>query len=387
MSRGLASSVDDDGALDKGSRVVSGMLSSVDDDGALDRGSRVVSSMLINLPSQLVSRALSFCSPAEWGRATVAHRLLQIPKDQLLLAAGYMTAEPSTTLGEAARAGLLHLVFARLWQGVNPNERDRNHPKYTPLHRAVSGGNRLVVRLLLSMKATASSRDRLGFCALHFAAIQSEGIVSDLLQAQCEVNAKNLQGLTPLHSAAGMGRAKICTLLLEAGAQPITGYMLTPSQMASRVAEKRIGSAREELLALADMLSSTESAAVVESACPTTWCYQVNNSGDAIWQPYDDESAKTLEQARLSGETELFISARGNQYHVNLDMLTQTNVDTGIVRAISLQPARSAETSWAPAAPGHWEGIVSTGASRDLPSERLQRLIPAQWHSSASNQE
>lgn len=66
------------------------------------------------------------------------------------------------------------------------------------------------MRLLLKAKADVLMRDRLGFSALHFAANQSVGLVSDLVEAKCDVNAANLQQMTPLHSAAGMGRVDIC---------------------------------------------------------------------------------------------------------------------------------------------------------------------------------
>ena len=71
-------------------------------------------------------------------------------------------------------------------------------------------------------------RDRLGFSALHFAANQTVGLVADLLRARCDVNAANLQQMTPLHSAAGMGRVDICEVLLDAGASSGAGATSTP---------------------------------------------------------------------------------------------------------------------------------------------------------------
>lgn len=331
--------------------------------------------MIHDVPAHSLCRTLSFCSPLEWSRAAIAHRELVIPSDLLLLDAGLLTVlELVPSLGEAARAGLLHVVCAHLHRGEEPNQRDKKHPKYTPLHRAVSGGHRHAVRLLLARGASVTIRDRLGFSALHFAANQRVGIAADLIEAECEVNAVNLQGLTPLHSAAGMGRADICKLLLEAGARVISTNGVSPVQLAQRAAERRMGPEREAIIALVDMLQAAEAALPSEDNLQKKWCYRATAEGvdehRESWLPYDEEATAMLDQARLGGQSEIFItSAGGSQYHVNLDRLTQTNVDTGIVRPIALRrPTTNANAGWAPLSPGHWEGLVCTGAGRELPS-------------------
>lgn len=307
----------------------------------------------------------------------MAHQALRIPIELLLLDAGLVNTEISPPLGEAARAGMLHIVLAHLHQGREPNERDRKHPKYTPLHRAVSGGHRDVIRLLLCMRASPHARDRLGFSALHFAANQSAEIVADLLHAECEVNAVNLQGITPLHSAAGMGRDDICKLLLNTGAHAISRNVQSPAQFAQRAAERRVGAELEKCLALVEMLKIAEAAQPSGADLQKTWCFRASGEGvDASresWLPYDADAAASLETARIRGETEIVIVVGGHQYHVNLDRLTQTNIDTGVVRPVSFrQPTSNVESGWTPVAPGHWDGMVSTGAGRELPSGYTQ---------------
>ncbi|CAE8650876.1 unnamed protein product, partial [Polarella glacialis] len=152
---------------------------------------------MLDLPARCVCGILAFGSPVEWARARVAHKDLQFQEDLLLLEAGIAETSALPSLGEASRAGNLEVVVARLHWGADPNERDKVHPKYTPLHRATCGGHRSALRLLLAARAAPNARDRLGFCVLHFAANQQTGIVADLIQAACDVNAKNLQGLTP----------------------------------------------------------------------------------------------------------------------------------------------------------------------------------------------
>ncbi|CAK9012049.1 Ankyrin-2 (ANK-2) (Ankyrin-B) (Brain ankyrin), partial [Durusdinium trenchii] len=155
------------------------------------------------------SRRLDALAEVEWARCSTAAELFRVDLQCLLEDSGARWHAAAQSLGEAARKGDLNVMMAKLLDGGDPNERDHLHPKYTPLHRAASGGHRHAVRLLLKAKADVLMRDRLGFSALHFAANQSVGLVSDLVEAKCDVNAANLQQMTPLHSAAGMGRVDI----------------------------------------------------------------------------------------------------------------------------------------------------------------------------------
>eukprot|EP00929_Paragymnodinium_shiwhaense_P100773 TRINITY_DN63350_c0_g1_i1.p1 TRINITY_DN63350_c0_g1~~TRINITY_DN63350_c0_g1_i1.p1 ORF type:complete len:346 (+),score=50.21 TRINITY_DN63350_c0_g1_i1:68-1105(+) len=333
---------------------------------------------LLETPAAALIRSLSFCSPVDWGRSRAVHKEFSMLLGDAVLfdTAGVTPASLTSTsaLGDAARSGLVHIVAARLHFCEDPNAREKKHPKYTPLHRAASGGHRVVARLLLAKKANALTRDRLGFCALHFAANQSPGLVTDLLKAGCEINAANLQGITPLHSAAGMGRVDICDLLLESGAtagmQNAAG--ITPATFARKAAAKKIGPEAEACTALADRLEAAESALGAEEGSQDVWCFLEDADVEgASWQAFPESASETLTTARLCGESQLSLVINDRSYEVDLDDMTQKNAETGRVRPISLRKPSSVQLGsrsgytrhWVPAAPGHWDGLVSNGIS------------------------
>lgn len=331
--------------------------------------------MLLDLPPHILHQTLSFSLPDDWGRARIAHCGLSFPNDQLLQDAGVLLASPLPRLSDAARDGHLLAVLAQLQRGADPNERDKQHPKYTPLHRATSGGHRVVLRLLLASRAGVNVRDRLGFCALHFAANQSVEMVSDLLAASCEANATNLQGLSPLHSAAGMGRGDVCEVLLSAGARAIASASgVRPADLARRAAVRRIGSQQNDCLRLADRLAALEETQQAESQSEEglRWCFDASPSGGvqgtSEWTPVEDATAAILDAAFKRGEDSVVFSSAGRTYHIDFGQLIQRNTQTGTTRRVSRQRVAPSmvESSppgfWVPAAPGHWDGLVSTGA-------------------------
>eukprot|EP00747_Dinoflagellata_sp_TGD_P200069 gnl/TRDRNA2_/TRDRNA2_73437_c0_seq1.p1 gnl/TRDRNA2_/TRDRNA2_73437_c0~~gnl/TRDRNA2_/TRDRNA2_73437_c0_seq1.p1 ORF type:complete len:282 (-),score=42.32 gnl/TRDRNA2_/TRDRNA2_73437_c0_seq1:47-892(-) len=271
-------------------------------------------------------RVLCFLSPDNWFHMAVAHQGLLKLGDQevnhLIETAGWLRdlGAPGgpPELAEAARNGLLHIVFARLrCLGEDPNVRESKHPKYTPLHRGVTGGHQRIVRLLLSARANASSRDRLGFSTLHFAVRHGPDLVSILLDAKCEPGAANLQEVTPLHSAAGIGRSDVCELLLNAGARASHGTAtgVTPAGMARRGLER---------------------------------C-----------NPLGDERQHYEELAAL------------------LDAAVAREEADGVEKPDSASSGR-ARVGWLPAAPGHWDGLVLTGVgSSMLPPRTATTLLEA----------
>lgn len=191
---------------------------------------------------------LPFLSPEAWYRALACRKdffELSVGEVRRIVDdAGWLRRSRVLSLGEAARQGLLHVVFARLRAlEEDPNTWASTDLRYTPLLRATSGGHRAIVQLLLSAKAKPTPRDPLGFSALHLAVNHGPLLVSDLLSARCDVSAANVRGLTPLHSAAGLGRADVCKVLLDAGArasQPSHSGM-TPAALARRCAARRKG--------------------------------------------------------------------------------------------------------------------------------------------------
>eukprot|EP00439_Symbiodinium_sp_Y106_P032663 s801_g3.t3 len=303
---------------------------------------------LSEFPGSALCRILSFVSAVEWGRVAQAHQSLILDLDCLLEESSARLRAEAQSLGEAARYGDVAVLMEKLRKGLDPNERDRPHPKYTPLHRAASGGHRAAVRLLLQHRADVMMRDRLGFSVLHFAANQSLELVSDLLQARCDVNAANLQQTTPLHSAAGMGRVDICELLVDAGARGGGGVM-SPADLARRAAERRCGTERDACLDLARQLNDL---AAISTAARPAWMFEESESGydPEVWLPFETTASARLEDAHQRGED-----------HLDFETSTNAYTATGRVRRIRRVLLEAAGQAWVPAAPGHWSGLVSNG--------------------------
>uniref|UniRef100_A0A7S4SBU3 Uncharacterized protein n=1 Tax=Alexandrium monilatum TaxID=311494 RepID=A0A7S4SBU3_9DINO len=215
--------------------------------------------MLLDAPSPALIKTFACCPAVEWGRLRAAHRCLQAGDEVLLGELGLPSnLESQPSLNEAAQEGLLHVVLARLRSGEDPDQREEQQHRYTPLLRAAYGGHRPIVHQLLRARASANARDRLGFCALHFVANQSAGLAEELISARCDVVARGLSGFMPLHSAARMGRGDICRLLMEARA-PVHAAVpggATPASMAQRAAAGRCGAEREACEALARTLAA-----------------------------------------------------------------------------------------------------------------------------------
>lgn len=320
----------------------------------------------LHLPSGVLCRILSFSSAVDWAFCGSAHSSLNVDLDCLLEESGSLQKATYLSLGEAARQGDLGVILVKLRTGVDPNERDKQHPKYTPLHRATSGGHQHAVRLLLKAQADVLMRDRLGFSALHFAANQTVGLVADLLRARCDVNAANLQQMTPLHSAAGMGRVDICEVLLDAGASSGAGAA-SPADLARRAAERRSGADREACLNLAEQLATKGQAPLKSS-----WFYESEpiefaNSQSVEWLPFEETASELLEAAHLRGEEQVEIETSTSTFLVHLKAGIQQNTQTGCTRRVSRRDSKRT-SPWIPAAPGHWAGLVSTGAQKFRPT-------------------
>lgn len=131
-----------------------------------------------------------------------------------------------------------------LQTGANVNVRDVGN-KRTPLHRAASSNNNpAVFRVLLDAGADPKARDMYGLTPLHSAVMHNNAaignalinagvdskardqtarnnlaIITALLNAGANPNARNKQGATPLHRAAKINtNPAIITTLLDAGA-------------------------------------------------------------------------------------------------------------------------------------------------------------------------
>ncbi len=105
----------------------------------------------------------------------------------------------------------------RLMLAENPdlaNAKDEDGT--TPLHRAVSLGNRTIIQALLAAKTDVNASNSNGATPL-FAALRHEdtALAQMLLEQKANPNSKNEKGVTPLCAAVAKGDAGLVKLLLE----------------------------------------------------------------------------------------------------------------------------------------------------------------------------
>lgn len=89
----------------------------------------------------------------------------------------------------------------------------------TPLHAAAKSGDLTAVRALLANSETeVDARDERGLTPLEHACSVKIEVVQALLDAHANVNARSVNGTTPLYIAARFGNTEIARLLLARGA-------------------------------------------------------------------------------------------------------------------------------------------------------------------------
>ncbi|PNH05411.1 Ankyrin repeat and protein kinase domain-containing protein 1, partial [Tetrabaena socialis] len=88
-----------------------------------------------------------------------------------------------------------------------------------PLHKAVVGGYKEAVEVMVSVGADLDVKDKAGATPLHIASQSSSVEMAEmLLRAGADADAKDKKLATPLHVASLHGRSVIAEALLQAGA-------------------------------------------------------------------------------------------------------------------------------------------------------------------------
>jgi hypothetical protein len=96
-----------------------------------------------------------------------------------------------------------------------------NVPHSISVHDAARRGDAADVMRYVRLGANVNARDAQGLTPLHWAAAAGNATVAQaLIEAGADVNATSPDGVTPLHVAAHMGRREVMSLLLAHGADP-----------------------------------------------------------------------------------------------------------------------------------------------------------------------
>jgi ankyrin repeat protein len=161
-----------------------------------------------------------------------------------------LTRLPGLDLFEAAAIGDT-AQLERLLAADPSAARSYSGDGWTPLHLAAAFASPAAVKVLLAHGADvdALSKNPLSNQPLHAAVSlnTSSEVVTALLDAGADVNAKQAGGFTPLHQAADSGKAEIVAILLARGAD--RSALCDKAKTAADYARAR------DRIALADLLS------------------------------------------------------------------------------------------------------------------------------------
>ena len=139
------------------------------------------------------------------------HLLLTTIAAVLLVGCG-----PSMSIHEAANKGNIEAVKQHLAAGVNVNKKDQLGE--TPLHSAAKEGHMQIIELLITKGADVNAKDNQDWSSFHFAAYFGNKETVELLIAKsADVNAKDDEGETPLDRAIEWGEPEIADLLRKHG--------------------------------------------------------------------------------------------------------------------------------------------------------------------------
>ena len=173
---------------------------------------------LVGLPEVEVNHRNGYCA--------ALHLAMQCYKNgtemmQVLIDAGAdietKNGEECSALYNASEGGLLDVVKMLVQAGADVRTADEDG--YTSLHVAVHFGQTETVRYLVGLpEVEVNHRDIHNETALHLAANHHPDVVQVLLDAGADIESKNNDGRSPLHSACASGKHDAAKMLVEAGA-------------------------------------------------------------------------------------------------------------------------------------------------------------------------
>jgi ankyrin repeat protein len=246
----------------------------------------------------------------------------------LVLALSAQTNE----IHNAVRSGDLEKVKALLERRAEwLNSPDQNQK--TPLHLALESGHAAIARYLVDQGADINLKDKDQASPLHNAAYLGDADIVDVLlkKGATSLNEGNFRGQTPLHFACERGHPEVVTRLLDAGADTEARDMLGRTPLMATAASKNMEVVKALLKKGADTNASLKRGSV-----PYTTLTVVAMSGfkDLVDLLIDKEAAisnetldRTLASAVQGGHFRLFEYVRNK----GLDLAGLKEKDPGWV--------------------------------------------------------